>query len=521
MECYTSLANSLLERKFIEGARLIADSITSIVDKLDDQMVDYFSDYQIGCFIHLIVTFETKRTTANPNRVRSVIGIFNRLKIHRQCRFINDCQEANFVFHHVNSRSSRKLFLHLCSSLAFSEQLHPSSFAFHLVSLPLIKSFIQLGDEDSLRKLIDKICLCNPNERCDDFQNSPVLLLDSILSSPYEIMYVYFAFPSGRAAVKVLQDAGIKQMERIALCQPKTPALASAQMVPTTSTFLNNNVDDLVEFWVAGIVRRIGHKDTLSSAAAMEECRALTADLVRLIVDTLTEVWVNGISRRLDVLNLDICNRILSSTIPSQEDNLAQDRLHEEVANSVQLYIRNEKGRYPAHHSNEIFFPLVNKMSTLRLSQLLVSIHQNDAKENVGLKEHPNCLHLCSFITQQFAKREDLNILFESPDDIIDVMTCLLWLCDETSLLAFVQQIFSFRSTSKNPVASNIESVFRLLLDQEIKKLEEIKPNESTGDLAKLKKLRENYMGLQRGIQETEFPDEPAALMVDEDVDMA
>ena len=500
LECYTSLANHLLERKIIEGARNVADSITSKIDQLDSQVTNSFTDHQIGSFIHLAVTFEENVKTSNLERTLTVFRMFTQLEIHRQCRFINDCQESHFIQQRKGSRSSRKLLLKLCSSLAFNDRLDPSSFAFHSVSLALIKSFLQLDAEDSLRKLIDKICLCNGDTRGDNFENGCGLVLDSILSSPYEIMHVYFISPSGRAAVKILQDAGVRQVERIARFLPKTPARASTQIIPTNSTFLQNSVDDLVDSWVSGIVRQVGHKNgRLSSAAALVECRNLSTGLVRLIVDTLMEVWVNGLCRRLDVLNLATCNRILSSTAPSEEDNLAQEHLHEEVNDCIGLYMRNEKGKYPAEHATDIFHPLIEKLSTQRLSELLVSIHKIETEEKRrSLKEHPTCLNLFRFIAQEFAKREDLFLLQESPNDLDDVMACLFWLRDDLSF-PFAQQILSSFSSPKNSDAmSTVESGLCVLVNQQMDQLELSSQGESAvGDPDQLEKLGVEQISFQ------------------------
>ena len=500
LECYTSLANNLLERKLVEGARNVADSISSIIDQLDSQVTNGFTDHQIGSFIHLVVTFEENGRTSNLERTLTVSKMFTQLEIHRQCRFISDCQESPFIQRRKGSRSSRKLLRKLCSSLAFNDRLDPSSFAFHSVSLALIKSFLQLDAEDSLRKLIDKICLCNAVTSGDNFENGCGLVLDSILSSPYEIMHVYFISPSGRAAVKILQDAGIRQMERIARFLPKTPALASTQIIPTNSTFLKNSVDDLVNSWVSGIIRQVGRNNgRLSSTAAIEECRNLSIGLVRLIVDTLMEVWVNGLCRRLDVLNLAICNRILSSTAPSEEDNLAQECLHEEVNDCIGLYMRNEKGKYPAEHGIDIFHPLIQKLSTQRLSQLLVSIHKMEsAEEKSSLKEHPTCLNLFYFIAQEFAKREDLFLLQESPKDLADAMACFLWLRDDLSF-PFAQQIISsFSSLKNNNAMSTVGSGLCLLANQQFNHLELSNQGEfAVGDPDQLEKSRVEQSGFQ------------------------
>ena len=478
----------------------MADSISSIIDQLDSQVTNSFTDHQIGSFIHLAVTFEENVKTSNLERTLTVFRMFTQLEIHRQCRFINDCQESHFIQQRKGSRSSRKLLLKLCSSLAFNDRLDPSSFAFHSVSLALIKSFLQLDAEDSLRKLIDKICLCNGDTRGDNFENGCGLVLDSILSSPYEIMHVYFISPSGRAAVKILQDAGVRQVERIARFLPKTPARASTQIIPTNSTFLQNSVDDLVDSWVSGIVRQVGHKNgRLSSAAALVECRNLSTGLVRLIVDTLMEVWVNGLCRRLDVLNLATCNRILSSTAPSEEDNLAQECLHEEVNDCIGLYMRNEKGKYPAEHATDIFHPLIEKLSTQRLSELLVSIHKIETEEKRrSLKEHPTCLNLFRFIAQEFAKREDLFLLQESPNDLDDVMACLFWLRDDLSF-PFAQQIISsFSSLKNNNAMSTVGSGLCLLANQQFNHLELSNQGESAvGDPDQLEKSRVEQSGFQ------------------------
>lgn len=229
---FASLAKYLFENRCLEGAEMVADRISSIVSMLNIVHTNILKDYHIFHFVQLIIILETDPKTSNSSRIDSALALFNRLPIHRQCQLTIDLQtNLDLVFKEY--QSCRKIFRHICKLLAFSD-LHSSSCFSELV-LPLVKSFIQFGDGDVLRMLIDNIC------RTPDSNGS--YLLDFILLSN-DSLNIATSSDLGKIAVATLLGAGIKQMISMPLVS-KIELSTDEEMQPEVDSVVEQYKDAL------------------------------------------------------------------------------------------------------------------------------------------------------------------------------------------------------------------------------------------------------------------------------------
>lgn len=206
LACYSNLAQYLFDRDCIEGARAVADRISSIVTKLTVPQTNFLIDYQINSYVDLVITFEENSLIANSSRVESVVSLFNRLAFQRQCHFVIGLQ-SHCRLRMKNVETCRQLVKNLCGCLNFSS--HPNESISVDVILPLIKSYVQFGDTDMLQVFIEKLTGIKPNSK--EFPTNDTLIY-SIFSSPDTLEVVQLS-ELGKTTVYNLLDAGIKQLE--------------------------------------------------------------------------------------------------------------------------------------------------------------------------------------------------------------------------------------------------------------------------------------------------------------------
>lgn len=205
LACFCSLAWYLFENDCIEGAQMVADRISFILTKLlSPEQTNVLDDHQISSFLYLIVTMETNALTTSPERTESVVTLFGRLDVYRQCLLIIDLQ-ANYYDVINNIPSCRGLFRQLCEFVASSD-LHSSSSLLELI-VPLFKVYVSFNDSELLQILIEKLCLVDDSK--DIIHTN--FLLDSILLSP-DIGKVFAFSTLGKSAVNDLLNTRIDQL---------------------------------------------------------------------------------------------------------------------------------------------------------------------------------------------------------------------------------------------------------------------------------------------------------------------
>lgn len=378
----------------MEGALSVADRIYSIIDNLNNRQSNCLTNDQIGSFMHFVFNLERinkpNLLIVSPTRINSFAALFSRLELHRQCSLIFDLQNLHAIFDFKDIQSCRQLFLDIHRSLAFNDSFDSSCFAFQNIALPLFKTFIRLGDDDSTRRLIDKICFGHRVYDDDEqfvFRNAS-LLLDSMLLYSYEIFYLHLFFELGKAAFKILRDSGIKQLAHVAF-RSEMPASSqeNVPLIPASSIFLNTSVDDLVEWWVMGMWKHLGFG---SSVNALGYVISLTSDVVCMIVDTLMEGLIRGLCHRVDRLNSINMLDIFPLSITSWKQRAKSlDQIHNEIGVCIQAFIRNEKGRYshPPVVINELFSPLVDawKRYVKNIDTILVKAVSFDSNEPINV----------------------------------------------------------------------------------------------------------------------------------------
>lgn len=205
LTCFCSLAWHLFENNSFQGAQMVADRISSILTKLlSPEQTNVLNDHQVSSFIYLVVAMETNTSTTSPYRIESVVILFGRLDVYRQCLLIIDLQE-NYYDVTNEIPSCRSLFRQLCEIVASSD-LHSSSSLLEL-SVPLVNAYVSFGDNELLQMLVENICL---DVDSNDMMQSDGLL-DSILLSP-EILEVATISTLGKSAINALLYARIDQL---------------------------------------------------------------------------------------------------------------------------------------------------------------------------------------------------------------------------------------------------------------------------------------------------------------------
>ena len=203
---------------------MVADRISSIIIKLHHTTM--LSDYHISSFFYLIVTMETNPLTAHQERIESFVVLFRKLGVYRQCLLIIDFQTNHQLFY-LGLKvipSCQQLFRQLYELIASSD-LHSCSSMWNLTA-PIFKIFVEFGDQELLRILIDNLTHTPVSEGIDYSNN----LLDSILLS-HNILDLAISSELGKNAIFRLVDFRIKQLVDVGFL-PETDSSTEVKMEP-------------------------------------------------------------------------------------------------------------------------------------------------------------------------------------------------------------------------------------------------------------------------------------------------
>ena len=118
------LAKYLQDFDCNEGAKMVADNLSSSLANVDQLSVESLTKHYVGAYINLIDNLEMESKISNQKRMTTFIAFFPKLEPSLQCRLVLD-YEAKSGTRLKDTESCQLMFREMCEALTYCDLRAP------------------------------------------------------------------------------------------------------------------------------------------------------------------------------------------------------------------------------------------------------------------------------------------------------------------------------------------------------------------------------------------------------------
>ena len=514
------LAHCLLDADCLEGAKTVADVVSSTITNLEKAQAEKLQQSDVDAYFKLILQLETNAKTSNLVRLAWFISLFPKLSPSVQCRLVLDL-ETQCNTHLKGVESCYLLLQDLSKSLSDNCHLYAST-VFDFIE-DLICCYVRLGHTEWLQSLISNICRAPPSSDCIRLSSSKKSLLDKVASSPTLWEFATSSEIGKSAMTSIVENqlsALVVNIQGARYCSDanqsnllacinfmmrleRNPKLSDPNRISSIPSILaklntdqlchliinlhksssegfNDHPSDLVIFYqiceslLSQMPGMSPDGDCRNKTFLVLKCLLMLGNeslsrslLERMCANELVKKWgehvykyklFDSLVTSTDIwgkFDLDSKRIVLNTSIllleawleimcryMEKNHDAAAHKLKNEISCSIKLFHLIEKNRFDSEFKNvaPAFQPLFSLLPTCHLMDLVLEIHQSEAKARPNLKNFPNCLDWYRNLCKVFFDRRDLIALVSTGDLAVKIVHCLVWLGDDQSWQSFVHQ---------------------------------------------------------------------------------